>query len=134
VDFAITDRAGAPAAPLSPRGHDLHARFVAAIDDDLDTPRALRVLRETLRAPIPADERRWLILDADVVLGLDLDRAGPPASSLLPPGAQALLATRAAARVARDFQTSDRLREELAALGLEVVDRADGTSEARPKP
>ena len=45
-----------------------------AIDDDLDMPVALALLREILRAPLPADERRWLILDADAVLGLDLHR------------------------------------------------------------
>ena len=72
--FTITDRAAAPAAPLSDGGRALHERFVAAIDDDLDMPVALALLREILRAPMPADERRWLILDADAVLGLDLDR------------------------------------------------------------
>ena len=74
-DFAVTDRAGAPAAPLSTEGRALHQRFVEAIDDDLDMPVALALLREILRAPIADDERRWLILDADAVLGLDLDRA-----------------------------------------------------------
>ena len=53
----------------------LHDRFVAAIDDDLDLPTALAVVREALRTPdLAADERRWLVLDADLVLGLDLDR------------------------------------------------------------
>ena len=60
-----------PCRPTAARFHD---RFVAAIDDDLDMPVALALLREILRAPIAADERRWLILDADAVLGLDLDR------------------------------------------------------------
>ena len=61
--------------PCPPAGRALHERFVAALDDDLDLPTALAVVRETLRADLPADERRWLILDADFVLGLDLDRA-----------------------------------------------------------
>ena len=64
----------APTAPLTPEGRALHDRFVAAIDDDLDMPVALALLREILRAPLSDDERRWLILDADLVLGLDLDR------------------------------------------------------------
>ena len=37
-------------------------------------PVALALLREIVRAPLPADERRWLIHDADFVLGLDLHR------------------------------------------------------------
>ena len=68
------DRAHHPRAPLSTAGREWHDRFVAALDDDLDLPTALAVVRETLRSELPADERRWLILDADAVLGLDLDR------------------------------------------------------------
>jgi cysteinyl-tRNA synthetase len=139
--FAITDRPGSPRAPLSEAGRALHARFVAAIDDDLDMPAALRIVRETLRASLPAEERRWLVLDFDFVLGLDLDRAGPTgavgadvagtAGSGLPGGAEALLAARGTARSARDFATSDRLRDELRALGVEVSDHADGSTDAR---
>ena len=66
------DRADEPTAPLSSTGRALHDRFVAAIDDDLDMPGAVALLREILRASIPAEERRWLVLDADLVLGLDL--------------------------------------------------------------
>jgi cysteinyl-tRNA synthetase len=131
----MTDRAGAPGAPQSETGRKLHDRFVSAIDDDLDTPRAVRVVREMLRAPIPAEERRWLILDADLVLGLDLDRGiGPRVvhpEYPLPPKAYQLLKERAFARENRDYPRADRLREELRALGVEVVDAADGTSEAR---
>ena len=139
--FAITDRAGSPQGPLSEPGRALHDRFVAAIDDDLDMPSALRIVREVLRAPLAADERRWLVLDFDLVLGLDLDRAARSGAtgagmvgatgSGLPNGAEALLAARATARTARDFATSDRLRDELRALGVEVSDNADGSTEAR---
>ena len=67
--------AGAPDVPLRPdAGRALHDRFVAAIDDDLDTPAALRS-RGRRSAPRCRDERRWLVLDFDLVLGLDLDRA-----------------------------------------------------------
>ena len=44
----------------------------------------------------------------------------------LPEGAQALLDERAAARAGRDFAASDRLRDELAAIGVIVEDTADG--------
>jgi cysteinyl-tRNA synthetase len=44
----------------------------------------------------------------------------------LPEGAAELLARRAAARAARDFAASDALRDELAALGVEVRDTSDG--------
>jgi cysteinyl-tRNA synthetase len=134
---ALTDRAHAPAAPLSEGGRALHDRFAAAIDDDLDTPTALRIARETLRSPLPADERRWLVLDMDVVLGLDLDRppraapAGDVGAEALPAGAGELLAARSRARAGQDWPAADRLRDELRELGVEPIDRADGTSDWR---
>ena len=44
----------------------------------------------------------------------------------------ALVAQRDAARAAKDFATSDRLRERLQAMGLEVMDSAEGTK-IRPR-
>ena len=129
---ALHDRAAEPAAPLSEAGRALHDRFVAALDDDLDLPTALAVVRETLRADLPADERRWLALDADFVLGLDLDRAIEPGAAVeIPADVVALLARRTEAREARDFRRADEIRQELAALGWDVVDSPNG-SEARP--
>jgi cysteinyl-tRNA synthetase len=142
--LVLSDRAHSPTPPLSALGRELHDQFAAAIDDDLDTPIALRIARETLRAPLSEDERRWLVLDMDFVLGLDLDRAvpaAPPAGARagatlepepLPENVRELIATRTAARAARDWATADRLRDELHALGVEVIDLPDGTSETRP--
>jgi cysteinyl-tRNA synthetase len=134
-DIALTDRAHAPAAPLSPAGRALHDRFVAALDDDLDLANALAVVREAVRAPIRDDERRWLALDADFVLGLDLDRVWETdeeaADSPVPADIKAIVDERAAARAARDFSRADELRDRLAASGWEVVDGPAG-SEVRP--
>jgi cysteinyl-tRNA synthetase len=121
--FVTGDRATEPKAPLSGAGRALHERFVAAIDDDLDMPAALALVREILRSRLSKDERRWLILDADLVLGLDLHRAwDQPADEPLPPAVAALAAERAAARARADFERSDAVRDELAGLGWEVVD------------
>jgi cysteinyl-tRNA synthetase len=130
--FPVRDCAHAPDAPLSETGRALHDRFVAALDDDLDLPVALAVARETLRAPLRDDEKRWLVLNADAVLGLDLDRAWEAGvDQPLPEGAATLIAQRAAARASHDYARADALRAELAALGIEVVDRPDGITEAR---
>jgi cysteinyl-tRNA synthetase len=127
----LTDRAHAPTAPLSPEGRVLHDRFVDAIDDDLDLPTALAVVREAVRSPIPDDERRWLVLDADFVLGLGLDRTWSTAreatDGAAPAEVLALLDERTAARTARDFARADELRARLAAEGWEVVDGPDGS-------
>ena len=49
----------------------------------------------------------------------------------LPEGAAQLLEQRAAARAARDYVTSDRLRDELTAMGVEVRDTATGQEAKR---
>jgi cysteinyl-tRNA synthetase len=126
----LSDRAHAPSGTLSTIGRELHGRLVAALDDDLDLPTALAVVRETLRADLDADERRWLILDADYVLGLDLDRAAAPETSL-PREVSALVDARALARRGRDFATSDDLRARLAGLGFEVTDGPEGQTVRR---
>ena len=126
--FAISDRATQPGAPLSAAGRDIHDRFVAAIDDDLDMPTAVALVREIVRSRLGADERRWLILDADLVLGLDLHRVWESSADDAPPAAVAALAAeRTSARSRRDFARSDAIRDELAGLGWEVV---DGPSES----
>jgi len=103
-------------------------RFADALAEDLATPTALAVAHAVGSADdLSPEQRRALLIDFDRVLGLGLDLpAEPGADALLPPGAQALLDRRAAARVARDFATSDALRDELAAMGIEVSDTPDG--------
>jgi cysteinyl-tRNA synthetase len=105
--------------------------FKAAMDDDLNVSGGLAAVFELVRdlnrrvdarSLSTADARHGAeaLRDFDRVLGLiDLPDA-------LPDGAQALLDERATARAARDFAASDRLRDELAALGVAVEDTRDG--------
>jgi cysteinyl-tRNA synthetase len=105
------------------------SRIIAALDDDLDTPAALRILRELSKDPqIPAGSKFETFASADRVLGLDLvSLVGRPRTAApLPLGAEAKLAERAAARDRKDFGASDRLRGQLADLGVTVADTPDG--------
>ena len=99
-------------------------RFRAAIADDLDLPAAMALVSEVVRSELPGAEKAHLLRAWDQVLGLDLDRAAPSVG--LPTGAVALLEDRKAARAARNFKESDRLRDELAAMGVAVIDTPDG--------
>jgi cysteinyl-tRNA synthetase len=143
--FAVTDRAGSPVAPLSAEGRAYHDRFVAAIDDDLDTPGALALVREILRSNLPAEEKRWLVLDADMALGLDLHRvwdepggaastgtaAGQSSGDPIPSNIQALIEQRTDARSAGDYGRADAIRDELLTLGWEIVDQPGGPTVRR---
>jgi cysteinyl-tRNA synthetase len=108
------------------------SRFDAALDDDLNISAALGALFDLVRelnrriaerALSTADAGRALaaLRELDAVLGVL-----PDAADDLPAGAAELLAARLAARAGRDFAASDRLRDELLALGVAVEDTRDG--------
>jgi cysteinyl-tRNA synthetase len=117
-------------SPSKPMCADYLSRFHDALDDDLDTPTALVVLGELEHdTSVPAGAKFETFAHADRVLGLDLARdVGKPGPSAgdLPHGAADLLDRRASARQARDYATSDALRDELAGLGVQVTDTRDG--------
>ena len=94
--------------------------FLAAMADDINTPKAIAELH-ALRATDAGALRASLDL-----LGLGVVSMVEPPS--LPPGADALLAARRTARAARDWAASDRLRDQLATLGVAVKDNKDGTT------
>ena len=110
----------------------LHSSRVAALvteiaqefGDDLDTPQAILKLRTIERSEFSAGEKRALFEALDPLFGLNLLELR--ATKSLPDEARALLEARAKARAERDFKSSDSLREQLAILGIEVRDTADG--------
>ncbi|MET0801516.1 MAG: cysteine--tRNA ligase [Actinomycetota bacterium] len=121
-------RGGAPGGPA--RAYD--SRFREAVAADLDLPAALVVVNELVGAPdVPEPERYALLASWDSVLGLDLEREAEsdwtPSDEVL-----AKVAARDSARASRDYPESDRLRDELAAMGLEVMDTREGTR-VRPR-
>jgi cysteinyl-tRNA synthetase len=106
--------------------------FGAALDDDLGISPALAVLFELVRdLNRRIDGRSLSTRDAERALGLlrDLDQVLgllPEDADALDPESLALLEARAAARAARDWAASDRLRDELAERGVAVEDTRDG--------
>jgi cysteinyl-tRNA synthetase len=108
-------------------------RFRDAVLDDLDFPRALTVVWGLVGdEAVPGAERAALLRDWDRVLGLGLDAAAGDVAALadegLPAGAAELLEARSAARARRDWAESDRLRDALDELGVEVSDTRQGTT------
>src|SRR5262249_14351115 len=116
-------------SPSKPMCAEYTATITGALDDDLDTPAALRALRELEKdGEIPAGSKFETFAHADQVLALDLARdiGRRPARPSLPPGAEELLAQRTQAGQAGDWATADRLRDELASLGVTVSDTPAG--------
>jgi cysteinyl-tRNA synthetase len=96
---------------------DRWAAFARALEDDFDTPAALAVLHEWA-----TDRQLDLLRRGLAVFGLEslAERDSAPSD------VAALAERRAEARAARDFATSDRLRDELATAGWEMRDEPGG--------
>ena len=123
--------AGWAESPSRPAPEPLRTEIAERFADDLDTAGALRLLRQAEKGGgIDPGAKFELFAAVDAVLGLDLTRdigkAGSSASQSLPDGATDLLQRRDAARTAKDWATSDELRDELAKLGIKVIDTVDG--------
>ncbi|MGZ8571982.1 MAG: CysS/YqeB C-terminal domain-containing protein, partial [Actinomycetota bacterium] len=116
-----------PAEALGDRAEGFRSRFRDAVSNDLHMPGAVALVNELDHSPeVPAGEKYALLAAWDAVLGLDLERDA--AAGWAPsPSIEALVTERDAARAAKEYATSDRLRGELEALGLEVMDTAEGT-------
>jgi cysteinyl-tRNA synthetase len=103
---------------------DFRERFLEAVNDDLNMPRAMAVVQEMLKSGLPAGDKHAAILDCDRVLGLSLDQAAKPQQ--LPTAVQDLVEARRRARESKNWAESDRLRDAIQALGYTVKDARGG--------
>ena len=104
-------------------------RFWSALADDLNAPQALAVVSDVAKDESLAPADRWAVLvDADRALGFGFADAVAPGGddSGSDPRIDGLVAEREAARQAKDFASADRIRDELAAEGVEIVDTPAG--------
>jgi cysteinyl-tRNA synthetase len=125
---------GEPHPELAGRSRRAREAFDAALDDDLNTSRALGVVFEWLRDVNRAiDERRASAADrpalGEVLGAFDgiYDVLTPdPAELALGAGIEALIAEREEARREKDWDRADVLRGRLAELGITVEDTPGG--------
>jgi cysteinyl-tRNA synthetase len=97
--------------------------FLAIIDNDLDTPRAIQYLRNIEKNEDLHDQASRFLF-ADKILGLDLDRVEP--EKALTREQEELLKLRISARNEKHWAESDALRIKLELTGLEIKDSAEG--------
>jgi len=140
------DRIQVPKEPLA----DLVERFQEAMDDDFNTSAALAVLFEIAKE-IRRDrnlllhqnktdtdpkliKQRWhTLVTLANILGLEVDADAETAESesqgLSDAEIEALIEQRKAARKAKNFAESDRIRDELQAQGISLIDKAGGVTQ-----
>ena len=130
VDAFFRRLAGAGVEAGGPLDEEVIGRFVTAMETDFGTPDALGAVFDTISAANAAldsgDSSRAGRLAAavtELLALMGIDPAGAENDSEI----DAKLAQRSAARDARDFETADRIRDELQAQGIEIEDTARGT-------
>lgn len=104
---------------------DAVTAFTAAVLDDLDTPRALQVVRDVEKSTELSDgEKAAFLIWADQFLALDITRV--PEVIEIPLEVQQLIAKRSEARANKQWQLSDEIRDQVAVLGWAIKDTAEG--------
>ena len=145
-----TDGTSAPAddgpagtTDLATLAAEVDARFHAAMDDDFDTPVAVATLFDlgrainrarTGQAPAAAVEpARRKLVELAGILGLDLEASEGRATGDAEPFIDLLVRVRDDLRAAKQWALSDKIRDELADLGIAVEDAPTGSTWSRRK-
>jgi cysteinyl-tRNA synthetase len=110
---------------LSPIGcAEYEVRFLEAINDDLNTPKALAVMWDLLKdKEMPAGAKKRSLLKFDTVLGLGLAEIK---QIKIPGRVKKLVQERQSARDRQAWAEADQLRQQIAAEGFNVEDTPAG--------
>ena len=111
-------------------------KFIEVVGNDLNTAMGVTALYDILKAKVPGATKLAVIGQLDQVLGLRLlDRADKvrTAQKETPavetdPAIDALVAQRTEAKKAKNWAEADRIRDELKAMGVELIDTKEGTT------
>ncbi len=128
-----------PSATSSVETAGLRSKCEEALNDDLNTPIAISYLFEALKAinsvhdgkaTISADDLNELQsvfkLMVEDLLGLKVETAATGANEAYKKAIEMLLEMRLEAKRNKDWATSDKIRNELTAMGFEIKDTKDG--------
>lgn len=102
---------------------EARAEVLEALNNDLNVPQVVGLLNRF--------GSYRLLQEFDSVLGLDIEPRSRVAEEALPPDVQRLVDERNAARKARNWAESDRIRNQLIEMGYEVGDGPSGTTVRR---
>ena len=113
----------------------LKERFVGALNGDLNTSVAITAVYDVLKAKTNDATKLAALADFDRVLSLNLMSAADAirkkeaeeAAASADPEIDALVAARTEAKKAKNFAEADRIRDELKAKGIEIIDTPQGT-------
>jgi cysteinyl-tRNA synthetase len=103
--------------------------FNKMINDDLNISSAMSIIWEIVRSDKKSMDYRNLLCEFDRVLGLGLDKVTPESikkEEVIPKEIKELIEKRVIARKEKNWEESDRLRDEINARGYSVKDTKEG--------
>ena len=112
-----------------------HDAFIAAVNDDLDTPKAISIMWDLVKdETVPNGDKKMTILVFDDILAVGLSLStedglaalGQIANNKIPEELKQLIQEREAARAAQNWMEADRLRDALEMKGFTIEDGPEG--------
>lgn len=100
------------------------SKFVKFLNDDLNTPKALALVWDLLKAAISKKDKRELIDEFDRVLGLKLMER---TETRIPQEVKILVDKREDWRRKKKWEEADKIRDKIKEMGWEVEDTEEGT-------
>jgi cysteinyl-tRNA synthetase len=134
----VLERAGSSFVEENPPAPSI----ISALSDDLNTPMAIAEMHglaelarkgDLAAAQSLHDTGKWLgVIDKSLMSSSDLASGGQAAGQLMPAEfrskVDAMVDERKLARARKDFEESDRIRDQLAAMGVVIKDSKEGTT------
>ena len=129
-------------AALNPEGavdqvafEQLKEKFTGALNGDLNTSLAITALYDVLKAKTNDATKLYALGDFDKVLSLNLleaaktlrEKQAQEEKANADPEIDALVQARTEAKKAKNFAEADRIRDQLKAMGVEIIDTPQGT-------
>ncbi len=109
-------------------------RFIEAMDEDLNTPRALAVLFDLARdinressSGLDVIKAQTTLAELSRVLGLTLSNQNSYSGGDIAPFVEMLITVRSELREVKQFDLADNIREKLSQLGISLEDTEEGT-------
>lgn len=110
---------------------EFEGEFFDALNDDLNTPKALAIMWEMIRSDHPTSAKAESILRMDKILGLSLDtierKQVQAEQEEIPSEVLALVKEREQLRKQKKFHLADGLRARIKKIGYEVIDKKGET-------
>ena len=110
------------------KAKELDGKFREALDNDLNTSLGLTAVYDVLKADTNDATKLYVIEKFDEVLGLDLTKAETESKDDLDSEIEELIAKRQEARANKDWATADKIRDDLLARNIKLIDTPNGVT------